>query len=85
MDKVAGNLLNNVIGFFGILLPGVIFTYLRSTLLSGTLIPDAGAGEILIPTDWSWILIFIRRSHQESLSLVVECKANVQTRVYHFE
>lgn len=83
MDKVAGNLLNNVIEFFGILLPSVIFTYLHTTLLSEILLANTGKG--LIPADWSWILVFIQRTHQESLSLVVECKANVQTRVYHFE
>ena len=85
MDKVAGNLLNNVIEFFGILLPGVIFAYLHTALLSAMLIPNASAENGLIQADWSWILVFIQRTHQESLSLVVECKANVQTRVYHFE
>lgn len=59
MDKVTGNLLNNVIEFFGILLPGVIFTYLHMALLSAMLIPSVSAGKGLIQADWSWILVFI--------------------------
>ncbi len=59
MDKVAGNLMNSVIEFFGILLPGVILAYLHSTLLLTALTSNASTGQTQIPADWSWVLVFI--------------------------
>jgi len=59
MDKVAGNLMNSVIEFFGILLPGVILAYLHSTLLLTAFTSNANTGLAQMPTDWSWVLVFI--------------------------
>ena len=59
MDKVAGNLMNNVIEFFGILLPGVILAYLHSALLLTAFTSNANTGLAQIPADWSWVLVFI--------------------------
>src|SRR5882724_7540079 len=59
MNQVAGNLLHSVIEFFGILLPGVIFAYLHSTLLHTGFTSNPNMGLAQIPKDSFWILMFI--------------------------
>jgi hypothetical protein len=59
MDKVAGSLLNNVIEFFGILLPGVVLAYLHSAFLHAMFGPSVDTGKAEISADWSWILVFV--------------------------
>ena len=55
MDKVAGDLLNNVLEFLGVLLPGVIFAYLHSTLLLAQLTSNTNTAQAQMLADWSWV------------------------------